>query len=76
MACPSPRQGLQEDYQFWITAHETRQATRSSGLQARARGTGPDQLEDLHWHRQALYRHRPQGVNLDQAFDQAQRRCC
>ena len=52
------------------------QATGDCGLQASAHPTRPDQLEHLHRLRQPLDRHRSQGVDLHQAFDQPQRRHC
>ena len=70
----SPLQGLLQRHQLLLPPHEAGEPACRTGLQAAADGTGPDQLKDLHRLGESFDGKLPQGVDLDEALSQPERR--
>ena len=73
LAMPSLRlrQRLVQGVELVLPPHKARQPPGGGGLQAPPQRRDPDQLTRLHWRRQALDRHGPQGIDPHQALHQA-----
>src|SRR5437879_2073710 len=65
-------QGLPERFKLVLPTHKARQTTRGHSLEAAMDRTGPDELEHLHWLRQALHRELAQRPHLDQSIDEVE----
>jgi hypothetical protein len=73
MALARPAEGLPQELDFRVPAHEPRQTTGRGCVEPATHGAGTTELEDLDRGRQALHGHGAAGRHLHEALGECQR---